>query len=110
MTYPELGGSGGADGKSTSRLIRRRRPPGQIPPIGPTLLHDDLPMAPFHGPLVFGEFVDGAIGADLADNVIAVGVSARGGEDEWVGGEGAAEGVEGLAGGDYEGRFLLQVE
>ena len=60
-------------------------------------------MAPFHGPLVFGEFVDGAIGADLADNVIAVGVSARGGEDEWVGGEGAAEGVEGLAGGDYEG-------
>mmetsp|Transcript_15073 Transcript_15073/g.22721 ORF Transcript_15073/g.22721 Transcript_15073/m.22721 type:complete len:100 (+) Transcript_15073:971-1270(+) len=67
-------------------------------------------MAPFHGPLVFGEFVDGAIGADLADNVIAVGVSARGGEDEWVGGEGAAEGVEGLAGGDYEGRFLLQVE
>jgi len=67
-------------------------------------------MSPFHGPLVFGEFVDGAIGADLADNVIAVGVSARGGEDEWVGGEGAAEGVEGLAGGDYEGRFLLQVE
>ncbi len=67
------------------------------------MLHDDLAMASFHGSFVFGEFVGG-------DDVIVVGVASGGGEDEGVGGEGAAEGVVGLTGCYYEGCFLLEVE
>jgi hypothetical protein len=66
-------------------------------------------MSSLQSALVFGEFIDGAILWVLVDDVIVVGISAGRGEDEGVCGQCAAERVEGLTGGDYEGCFLLEV-